>query len=63
MEVEAVDRVRSYFEGYAPSSPNIALFVGGRLVHMLERLDIEGRMAAEIAAELIAAFDQHCPKA
>jgi putative YphP/YqiW family bacilliredoxin len=63
MEVEAVDRVRSYFEGYAPSSPNIALFVGGRLVHMLERRDIEGRMAAEIAEELIAAFDRYCPRA
>jgi putative YphP/YqiW family bacilliredoxin len=63
MEVEAVDRVRSYFEGYAPSSPNIALFVGGRLVHMLERRDIEGRMAAEIAEELVAAFERYCPRA
>lgn len=60
MEVEAVDRVRSYFEGYPPSSPNVALFVGGRLVHMLERRDIEGRTADEIAGALIAAFDRHC---
>ena len=60
MEVEAVERVRSYFEGYPPSSPNVALFVGGRLVHMLERRDIEGRMADEIAERLISAFDRHC---
>lgn len=60
MEVEAVERVRSYFEGYPPSSPNVALFIDGRLVHMLERRDIEGRMADEIAERLISAFDRYC---
>jgi len=60
MEVDATDRARSYFEGYPPSSPQIALFKDGRLVHMLERKDIEGRGAEEIATELRSAFDQHC---
>ncbi len=60
MEMEATDRARSYFEGYPPSSPQIALFKDGRLVHMLERKDIEGRGAEEIATELRAVFDQHC---
>jgi putative YphP/YqiW family bacilliredoxin len=60
MEIDATDRVRTYFEGYPPSSPQIALFKEGRLVHMLERKDIEGRGAQEIATDLRAAFDQHC---
>ncbi len=63
MELEAVDRVRSYLEGHAPSSPNIALFVDGKPAHVLERRHIEGRMADEIAAELVEAFDQHCAAA
>lgn len=60
MEVDATERARSYFMGYPPSSPQIALFKGGELVHMLERKDIEGREAQDIAADLSAAFDQHC---
>ena len=60
MELEATDRARSYFEGYAPSSPQIALLKDGRLVHMLERGDIEGHGADEVAASLTAAFDEHC---
>lgn len=58
MEVEAVDRARSYFTGYAPSSPSIALFDGGELVYMLERRNIEGRAASDIAADLVDAFDR-----
>lgn len=58
MEVEAVDRARSYFTGYAPSSPSIALFTGGKLAFMLERRDIEGRTAGDIATDLIDAFDR-----
>jgi putative YphP/YqiW family bacilliredoxin len=58
MEIEAVDRARSYFTGYAPSSPNIALFLDGKLVYMLQRSDIEGRTADLIAADLTAAFDR-----
>jgi putative YphP/YqiW family bacilliredoxin len=57
---EATARARSYFTGYAPSSPSIALFRDGKLVFMLERRQIEGRMAEEIAAELTAAYDRFC---
>lgn len=60
MELEATDRARSYFEGYPPSSPQIALMKNGRLLHMLERRDIEGRDAPTIAADLVAAFDTFC---
>jgi putative YphP/YqiW family bacilliredoxin len=63
MEVDAVERARSYFEGYLPSSPQIALFKEGRLEHMLERRDIEGRTAAAIAADLKFAFDRCCTPA
>jgi putative YphP/YqiW family bacilliredoxin len=63
MEVEAVERVRSYFQGYPPSSPQIALFKEGQLQHMLERQDIEGRTAGAIAADLRAAFDRCCTPA
>ena len=60
MELEATERARSYFEGYPPSSPQIALMKNGRLLHMLERRDIEGRDASAIAADLTAAFDTFC---
>ncbi len=60
MEMEATDRVRSYFLGYPPSSPQIALFKDGELVHMMERKDIEGRDAMAIASELTAVFDRYC---
>jgi putative YphP/YqiW family bacilliredoxin len=62
-DIEATDRARSYFTGYAPSSPSIALLQDGRLVYMLERRQIEGREAPEIAGELIAAFDKFCAPA
>jgi putative YphP/YqiW family bacilliredoxin len=57
---EAVERARSYFTGYAPSSPSIALLKDGKLVFMLERWQIEGRGADEIAADLTGAFDRYC---
>ncbi len=57
---EATDRARSYFTGYAPSSPSIALFKDGDVVFMLERFQIEGRSAQEIAQDLADAFDQYC---
>ena len=47
---EATDRARSYFAGYPPSSPSIALLRDGQLVHMMQRSDIEHREAADIAA-------------
>ena len=57
---EATDRARSYFTGYAPSSPSIALLKDGKLVYMLERWQIEGRSADDIAADLKGAFDKYC---
>ena len=59
-DVEAAARARSYFTGYAPSSPSIGLLKDGRLVFMLERYQIEGRAAEEIARDLVDAFDKHC---
>jgi putative YphP/YqiW family bacilliredoxin len=59
-DAEATARARSYFAPYPPSSPQMALFKDGRLVFMLERRNIEGRPADAIAADLVAAFDQHC---
>jgi putative YphP/YqiW family bacilliredoxin len=59
-DAEATDRARSYFTGYRPSSPSIALFREGKLVHMLQRSDIEHRDSADIATELKRAFDQYC---
>ena len=60
---EATQRAREYFVGYRPSSPSIALIRDGEVVKMLERWNIEGRHAAEIASDLVAAFDQYCAKA
>lgn len=57
---EATARAREYFTGYRPSSPSIALLKEGELVHMLERHQIEGRSAEEIASDLTTAFEQHC---
>ena len=59
-DIEATDRARSYFTGYGPSSPSIALLKDGELVYMLERWQIEGRDAAQIATELTKALDEHC---
>ena len=59
-DTAAVQRARSYFTGYPPSSPQIALLKDGRLVFMLERHNIEGRTANEIADDLVAAFDKYC---
>lgn len=57
---EATDRARSYFTGYPPSSPSIALFRDGKLIHMMQRSDIEHREAADLAAELKKTFDKFC---
>jgi putative YphP/YqiW family bacilliredoxin len=57
---EATERARGYFTGYPPTSPSIAIFRDGKLVHMLQRSDIEHRDAADIAGELKRAFDQFC---
>ena len=57
---EATERARSYFTGYPPSSPSIAILKDGELVYMMERRQIENRMADQIAEELKRAFDQYC---
>lgn len=57
---DATERARTYFTGYPPSSPSIALLRDGKLVFMLERRDIEGRDAFSIADDLTRAFDQFC---
>jgi len=62
-DTEATNRARSYFTGYRPSSPSIALLRDGEVVKMLERWQIEGRGPAEIAHELTSAFDQYCVRA
>jgi len=59
---EATDRARSYFTGYPPSSPSIALLQDGKVVHMMHRSDIEHREAADIARELKSVFDKFCAK-
>ena len=57
---EATDRARAYFTGYPPSSPSIAILRDGKLIYMMQRHQIETRDAAAIAADLKAAFEQHC---
>src|SRR5919112_3902401 len=60
MEGEAVAKAREHMLPYPPSSPSIALFKNGELVHMIERHQIEGRSAQMIASNLINAFEQYC---
>jgi putative YphP/YqiW family bacilliredoxin len=59
---EATERARSYFVGYPPSSPSIALLRDGKVIHMMHRSDIEHREAVDIAAELKRVFDKFCAK-
>ena len=61
-DIEATDRARQYFTGYAPSSPSIGLLQDGKLLYMMERSQIESRSAEMIAAELTAAFDKFCTR-
>jgi len=61
-DTEATERARFYFTGYPPSSPSIALLQDGKLVHMMQRSDIENREAADIATELKKVFDKLCVK-
>ena len=60
MEKDAVDAARNYMLPYPPSSPSMALFKDGKLVHIIERHQIEGRPAQMIADNLIGAFEQYC---
>lgn len=60
VDVEATAQARKYFLPYPPSSPAIALFKDGKLVHFIERHHIEGRPAEMIAENLKMAFEQYC---
>ena len=62
-DAEATERARGYFTGYPPSSPQIGLLKDGQLVFMLERWQIEGRPAEEIAHDLVNAFNRYCAPA
>jgi len=57
---DATEKARSYFEGYPPSSPSIAILRDGQIVHMMQRSDIEHRDAHDIASELTRVFNQFC---
>jgi len=59
-DVDAVNQARKYFTPYPPSSPAIALFKNGELVHFIERHNIEGRNAAAISDHLKAVYDEFC---
>jgi putative YphP/YqiW family bacilliredoxin len=59
-DLEAVAQARRYFHGYPPSSPAIALLKDGEVVFMLERHQIEGRDADQIAEDLTTAYDRFC---
>ena len=59
-DVEATEKARSYFTGYPPSSPAVALLRDGKLIYMMERHQIENQEAPAIAEALTSAFDKHC---
>ncbi len=59
-DIDAVKKARTYTLPYPPSSPSIALFKDGELVHFIERHHIEGRTAEMIAQNLVGAFEQYC---
>ncbi len=59
-DIEATERARTYFTGYPPSSPSVAILRDGKLVYMMERRQIENQNADAIARNLIDAFDQVC---
>lgn len=62
-DVEATERARSYFTGYPPSSPAVALLKDGKLIYLMERHQIENQEAPAIARELTDAFEKHCSDA
>jgi putative YphP/YqiW family bacilliredoxin len=59
-DLDATQRARSYFPGHRPSSPSIGLLKDGQPVFMLERHQIEGRSAGDIARDLVGAFERYC---
>ena len=61
-DIDATDRARGYFTGFPPSSPSVGILRNGELVFMLQRHQIEGREAPQIASDLKSAFDRYCVK-
>ncbi|MDB5084460.1 MAG: hypothetical protein JWN30_1346 [Bacilli bacterium] len=61
-EKEATAQARNYFTGYAPSSPSVALIKDGKLVHMIERHEIEGQDPMSIVHNLTSAYEKYCTK-
>ncbi len=57
---EATEQARSYFQGFPPTSPSLALLQDGKVLHMMQRSDIEHRDAHDIAGELARAFNRYC---
>jgi putative YphP/YqiW family bacilliredoxin len=60
VDTEAVDQARNMMAPFPPSSPSMALFKDGELVHMIERHHIEGRAAQSIAENLMDSYNQFC---
>ncbi len=61
-DADATAQARSFLTGYPPSSPSMALFQNGQVVHVIPRHEIEGRMPEQIASELKGVFDSYCKK-
>jgi putative YphP/YqiW family bacilliredoxin len=59
-DIDATERARQHFAGFAPSSPSVALLRDGKVLYMVERRDIESRSAESIADLLTLAFDKYC---
>lgn len=60
MERDATDRVRKHMVGYPPSSPSFGIFRNGEIVHMVQRHDIEGQSADDVAQILVSTFEKYC---
>ncbi|MCA9727959.1 MAG: BrxA/BrxB family bacilliredoxin [Candidatus Eisenbacteria bacterium] len=63
VDTEATARARTYFSDYPPSSPQIALFKDGKFVQLIQRHQIEGTSAPEVAHKLISMYEAHCTTA
>ncbi len=59
VDLEATARLRGYFKQFPASSPQVALFQGGRFVHLMQRHQIEGRHPEEVASALVELYDHH----
>jgi putative YphP/YqiW family bacilliredoxin len=59
-DLDAVSKAREFMMPFPPSSPSVALFKDGKLVHFVERMNIEGHTAEQVADQLRKAYDQYC---